>query len=89
MSGDPLQRAATGGDARISLQEHAAAKGAELRDKYGPVIGWSGLCRILEDREIVRYPCRIEFTAEGLDPGEFAFPEPLCRFAERLGGRQA
>ena len=35
---------------------NAAAKGAELREKYGPQIGWKELLRILNDRACVRYP---------------------------------
>lgn len=63
-------------DARQSLGEHAAQKGRELREKYGPRIGWEQLRLILDDRSVVRYPCEIEFSAEGLGPGEFAHPEP-------------
>lgn len=64
----------TAEDARVSLNAHVAAKGAEIRAKYGPVIGWSELKLILEDRACVRYPCRIEFDAGPLQVGEFAHP---------------
>jgi hypothetical protein len=60
--------------ARQSLNAHVAAKGAELRAKYGPAIGWRELLRILEDREVVRYPCQIVFDSGPLQPGEFAHP---------------
>src|SRR5262245_36682137 len=63
-------------DARQSLTEHAAAKGSEIREKYGPHIGWVELQRILQDRTCVRYPCEILFDAAGLRPGEFAHPVP-------------
>jgi hypothetical protein len=63
-------------DARRSLTAHAADKGAELREKYGPHIGWNDLRRILEDRSLVRYPCEIVFDASGLLEGEFAHPMP-------------
>jgi len=66
----------TADDARQSLNEHVAAKGAELRAKYGPCIGWSELLKILDDRECVRYPCEIAFDGSPLDPGEFAHPLP-------------
>jgi hypothetical protein len=66
----------TSEDARQSLNEHVAAKGAEIRAKYGPCIGWRGLLQILEDRECVRYPCEIVFDAGKLNPGEFAHPAP-------------
>ena len=62
------------GDARESLTGHVAAKGAEIRAKYGPDIGWNELLRLLEDRTCVRYPCEIIFDAAPLEPGEFAHP---------------
>ena len=62
----------TADDARQSLTAHVAAKGAEIREKYGPRIGWNELLRILEDRACVRYPCEIVFDAGPLNPGEFA-----------------
>jgi hypothetical protein len=64
----------TAQDARQSLNAHVAAKGAEIRAKYGPAIGWRELLRILEDREVVRYPCEIVFDSGPLQPGEFAHP---------------
>jgi hypothetical protein len=66
----------TAEDARQSLSAHAAARGIDLREKYGPHIGWGELLRVLEDRAFARYPCEIVFEAEGLLPGEFAHPEP-------------
>ena len=64
----------TAEDARVSLNAHVAAKGAEIRAKYGPAIGWSELKLILEDRACVRYPCAIEFNSVPLQVGEFAHP---------------
>jgi hypothetical protein len=64
----------TADDARVSLNAHVAAKGAELRAKYGPDIGWRELKLILGDRACVRYPCALEFDAAPLQAGEFAHP---------------
>src|SRR6185503_16845032 len=61
-------------DARQSLNAHVASKGLEIREKYGPRIGWAELQRILQDRSCVRYPCEIAFDATPLEPGEFAHP---------------
>ena len=61
-------------DAQQSLNTHAAAKGEELRERYGPCVGWGQLADILNDRSIVRYPCSIVFDAEPLQDGEFAHP---------------
>ena len=66
----------TADDARQSLNAHVASKGAELRAKYGSPIGYQTLQRILEDRAFVRYPCELVFSAEALQPGEFAHPKP-------------
>ncbi|MDD2763771.1 MAG: hypothetical protein PHE83_07345 [Opitutaceae bacterium] len=64
----------TADDAKQSLNAHVAAKGMEIREKYGPDIGWKELRRILEDRTCVRYPCEIVFEATPLEAGEFAHP---------------
>ena len=69
-------------DARESLTAHVAAKGAGIRAKHGPGIGWPQLQRILADRECVRYPCELAFDAESLEPGECAYPEPLGQSPE-------
>jgi hypothetical protein len=71
-----MERKLTVEDARQSLAAHAAEKGVELHEKYGPHIGWSELRRILEDRSVVRYPCEIVFDTSGLLEGEFAHPVP-------------
>ena len=64
----------TADDARQSLTGHVALKGAEVREKYGPLIGWNELLRILDDRTVCRYPCKIVFDAGPLQAGEFACP---------------
>ena len=61
-------------DARESLNAHVAARGADIRAKYGLRIGWQELQQILADRVCVRYPCEIVFDAGPLRPGEFAYP---------------
>ena len=66
----------TADDGKISLNAHAAEKGAAIREKYGPRIGWNELSRILEDRACVRYPCTIKFDAGPLHHGEVAHPVP-------------
>lgn len=61
-------------NARQSLNAHVIAKGMEIREKYGPVIGWEELPRLLADRTCVRYPCDVVFDAAPLEPGECAHP---------------
>lgn len=72
-----MSKQLTAEDARQSLREHVAAKGEEIRAKYGPHLGWAELNRLLEDRTLVRYPCRIAFDSVPLQADEFAYPEPL------------
>jgi len=62
-------------DARVSLTAHVAARGAEIRAKYGPSIGWSELQAILADHDCVRYPCELAFDSGPLLPDECAYPE--------------
>ena len=61
-------------DFQQSLNAHVTSKGAEIREQYGPHIGWNELLQILEDRSVVRYPCEIVFDAAPLQEGEFAHP---------------
>ena len=71
-----MSREAAIPDARQSLTAHAAARGVELREKYGTGIGWQTLLQILADRACVRYPCEIVFDAAPLWAGELAHPAP-------------
>jgi hypothetical protein len=72
----------TAGDARETLSAHVTAKGLEIREKYGPEIGWDQLQQILSDRACVRYPCKVVFDASPLLSGEFAHPIPNGRHPE-------
>ncbi len=47
------------------------------RLRYGPEIDADASLRILDDREIVRYPVGVRFASDGLQPGEMAHPEPM------------
>lgn len=64
------------GKGRSSLRDHAAICAAEARERYAPV-DYDAILRMLEDRKVVRYPTRLDFEATGLQPGEFAFAEPM------------
>ena len=74
---DRMEKKLTVEDARQSLTAHAADKGAQVHEKYGPEIGWNELQLLLEDRTCVRYPCTVVFDTAGLQVGEMAHPEPL------------
>jgi hypothetical protein len=60
-----------------SLNAHVVAKGLEIRERYGPRIGWKELQALLRDGSCVRYPCEILFDARELQPGEMA--HPVCK----------
>jgi hypothetical protein len=72
----------TAEDAKLSLNALVAAKGTEIFEKYGPLIGWKQLLQILEDRTAVRYPCEVAFDAALLQQGELAFPAPKGAYPE-------
>ncbi|RMF75546.1 MAG: hypothetical protein D6744_13335 [Planctomycetota bacterium] len=63
----------TADDAREALSGHVRERAELARRRYGPRIDMAALERILDDREIVRYPVALRFDAEPLEPGEFAF----------------
>lgn len=63
-------------DFKESLNAHIAERGAEIRARYGPRIGWGELQAILSDRWAVRYPCEIVFEAGALQEGEFSHAAP-------------
>src|ERR1051325_653143 len=71
-----MSKQLTADDFRQSLNAHVAAKGEEIRARYGPRIGWRELQQILADRSAVRYPCEIVFDAAPLLEGEFAHAMP-------------
>ena len=71
-----MSKQLTADDFKESLNSHVAAKGEEIRARYGPEIGWRELQRILADRAVVRYPCEIVFDASALRAGEFAYAAP-------------
>ena len=64
-------------DGRIALREHAIDKAYAARTRHGPTVDLAAIRRIVEDREIVRFPVRIVFDARGLEAGEFAHAQPV------------
>jgi len=64
-------------EARLALHEHLVDKATSARLRHGLLIDADAILRILNDRETVRYPVEIAFDADPLEPGEFAYPQPL------------
>lgn len=60
-----------------ALRDHAIERALFARERYGCPRDAATFLRILEDREIVRYPTAIEYDDASLLPGEFAHAEPL------------
>ena len=72
----PMARHLKPDEVHCNLAAELTAKANEIRQKYGPEIGWSELQRLLEDRECAPFPCEIKFDADPLLPGEFGHPVP-------------
>jgi len=71
------------GDGYAALKAHVASKAGLARERYGPTIDAAALGRVLEDRDILRYPTELVFDSSALRPGEFAHAEPAGAGAER------
>ncbi len=72
-----MARQLTERDGRVALGDHVLEKARVARERYGPFIDATAIMRILDDRDIVRYPVGIRFDAEPLHPGEFGYAMPL------------
>src|SRR5579859_4210541 len=57
----PMARHLKTDEVDFSLAAELAAKAQEIRQKYGPEIGWNELQRLLEDRDCAPFPCEIRF----------------------------
>jgi len=67
----------TAKDAQVALRDHVEEKALAARKRYGGTVDENVMRRMLEDRSVVRYPTRLQFDAEPLEPGEFAHARPL------------
>lgn len=64
-------------DAKAGLRDHVVDRARLARTRYGPIIDDAAILRVLDDREIVRYPTGIRFDAAPLRAGEFAWAAPM------------
>ena len=67
----------TEADGRRALRDHIVERAVAARERHGDPREPATFLRLLNDRSIVRYPTTIEFSAEALEPGEFAWAQPL------------
>jgi hypothetical protein len=63
--------------AREAFRSHLAEKAAAARLKHGLYIDVETVETMLADRDVVRWPTRLAFAADPLEPGEFAWPQPI------------
>ena len=67
-------------EGRESLVAHAVEKACEARAAYGdssPGLSMAALEVLLADRKFVRHPVGLAYDATPLQPGEFAYPQPV------------
>ena len=64
-------------DGYEALRGHLVERALLARERHGPVIDLPALRRLLEDRELVRFPVQLRFADEPLMRGEFAHAAPL------------
>jgi hypothetical protein len=72
-----LKERLTEADAKRSLREHVFEKARNAHLKFGFCIDAPTVMRIIDSREVVRYPLGIRFDAGPLQTGEFACLEAL------------
>ncbi|MFZ4576352.1 MAG: hypothetical protein ACOYN0_18355 [Phycisphaerales bacterium] len=74
---DPMPDKITEQDGRLALRDHVLERAHLARTKHGPEIDYGAILRILDDRTVARYPVGVRFSADGLEPGEFAHAAQL------------
>lgn len=72
-----MQEPISAEDGKRALRDHVVERAYVARRKHGPLIDYAAIQRVLDDREITRYPVGIRFDETALQPGEFAHIEPL------------
>jgi hypothetical protein len=70
-----LERAELARLGETGLREHLVDTGIRAHAVYAPITG-ANLDRLLEDRDLVRYPVRLAFEMGTLAGHQFAQPEP-------------
>lgn len=64
-------------DGKKALLHHAVEKAIALQEKYGHFIDYEMVLKILQDKDFVRYPTRLEFNSEPIDKGFFAVVDAI------------
>jgi hypothetical protein len=66
----------TEADGYAALQGHLVDRACQARETYADLANVPRLRELLMDPSVVRFPTRLEFDAEPLLPGEFAWARP-------------
>ncbi|MBM4108748.1 MAG: hypothetical protein FJ255_08040 [Phycisphaerae bacterium] len=72
-----MPEAPTAAEAREAFHRHLVEKAGSARLRHGLLVDEAAIRRILGDRDVLRFPVELAFDAGPLEPGEFAFPQPL------------
>ena len=67
----------TAEDGLRALRDHVVETAQRARQRYGGRIDDAAMRRMLSDERVVRYPVELRFDAQPLEPGEFAYVEPI------------
>ena len=60
-------------DGYEALRGHVVDRALLGRERYGPRIDLGALLRLIQDRDVIRFPVRIRYDDEALLDGEFAW----------------
>ncbi|MFT5733538.1 MAG: hypothetical protein ACJA0P_002017 [Planctomycetota bacterium] len=63
-------------DGYDALRGHVLDRALLGRERYGPTIDEGALLRLIQDREVIRFPTYITYEDEALMDGEFAWARP-------------
>lgn len=72
-----MMRTLTEADGKRALRDHLLERAETARAKHGGMIDGAKIVRMLDDREVVRYPTGLRFDAGLLKEGEFGWAMPL------------
>jgi len=64
-------------DGYDALRDHVAERARIGRERYGPRIDEGALLRLIQDRDVIRFPVRIGFDESLLLDGEFAWARAI------------
>lgn len=64
-------------DGYDALRGHVIERALMGRERYGPTIDEGALLRLIQDRDVIRFPTHLRYDDDLLMDGEFAWARPL------------